>query len=56
MIEKTANYEYSVYLDPATGTLKMRHPGGRISDYDGRFGPFPPNVDQWIRVVPEDQV
>ena len=48
-IEKTGNSEFVVYRT-ATGpiTLLMRHPGGAITSYDGRFGELPEGQDQMV--------
>lgn len=52
-MEKTGNYEYVVYKE--NNNLKLRHPGGLITNYDGRFGDYSYlNEGQQVIKVNED--
>jgi hypothetical protein len=47
-MEKTGNSEYVVYRVPSPDGILMRHPGGIITAYDGRFGELPEGQEQMV--------
>jgi hypothetical protein len=50
-MEKTGNSEYVVYRTTTgvvVGAILMRHPGGVITEYDGRFGELPEGQEQMV--------